>query len=249
MTKTTMNKRRSLGVTLGVHAGLVALALIPITSEIQQLTDEPEYVMVPVVFTSADEPMRSSGKTVEVPRKVDAADLQVETDVTDMAVEEEIIEQAVTEEEIITTDESEIQTSEPQEVEEAQIAEVGSESSDAEAGGSGDLEGTGSGDGREYVGVITRKVIYRADIAEAAENSGTIAVDVCINRQGRILEIGYNVEKTTTSDMDMVRHALDIASQYRFAPDFEAAYLECGTMTFIFDVTDSSGNIGLLAAN
>ena len=103
----------------------------------------------------------------------------------------------------------------------------------------GDDEGQNGLDGD---GVITRQIIHRANISEAAYESGQIVVDVCINRAGRIITASNNAESTTIDDMEMVRDVLDIVTDYKFETDYSAALRECGRITFIFDV--DNGGIG-----
>ena len=72
-----------------------------------------------------------------------------------------------------------------------------------------------------------------------------IVVDVCIDRQGKILFARNNGEETTIENMEMVRHALDIASNYRFETDYSAALRECGSLTFVFDIEKGEEGIWL----
>ena len=106
----------------------------------------------------------------------------------------------------------------------------------------GDQEGTeaeGEEDGLAGLdgdGILTRKIIYREDITQVAEQSGIIAVNVCIDRKGTVTHTKYNEEHTTITDFDLIKRALYIAAAYRFEVDHTAPRRECGMMTFIFDV-------------
>lgn len=235
-------RKKSLAISFGLHTGLLALGLVPLASELDITRYEEEMMIVPVVFAEAQESSSSASETAQV------TETPVETTI------EEVNEVAET----VTVEESEVVETEPVEIAENEAiedqtleadVESASQASTDESGeeglGTGDANGVGEGAAAD--GVITRKVIHRADIAEAAEYSGTIVVDICIDRRGRILTAQYNPEKTTVDDMEMVRKALDIAALYRFETDYEAALRECGSLTFIFDIDAGIGEVSLMA--
>jgi hypothetical protein len=102
-----------------------------------------------------------------------------------------------------------------------------------------DSEGTDEGQtGLDGNGVITRRVIHREDVTKAAEYSGIIAVNLCIDRRGYVVSVSKNAERTTIEDSDIIRKALNIAAGYRFEVDYSAAKRECGVLTFVFDIDD-----------
>ncbi len=85
-------------------------------------------------------------------------------------------------------------------------------------------------------GVFGRKVIYRAPIAKVAKESGVIAVNVCINRRGRVTHAIVYKDKTTITNKEYLRKAKEMATQYRFEEDYTAPDIQCGQLTFIFKI-------------
>ena len=255
---TGKRNKKSMGISLGVHLGLIALGLIPFASQIDYTEDFDEMLIVPVVFAENQESSSSSSSTSEAEAIKEIAETTVE-EVVEETVIEEIIEEVIVEEESPVEAEPEV-IEEPQEIieaeEEAEIEEVAETSEETagtaeeeaeDSGTGGTADGDSAGDGAEADGVITRKIIHREDIAEAADHSGTIVVDICIDRRGRILTVMNNGDLTTIKDVDMIRKALEIATMYRFETDFEAAKRECGSLTFIFDVESDTEDVRLLA--
>jgi hypothetical protein len=98
----------------------------------------------------------------------------------------------------------------------------------------------GGGDGLEGDGVITRKVIRRADISQAARVNGRVTLDICIDRAGKVTQVAYDPEKTTITDKDVIRQSSHLALGYRFEPRYTAPVRECGELTFIFRIDESA---------
>jgi len=97
----------------------------------------------------------------------------------------------------------------------------------------------GSGDsGTEVLGegIFGRKVTHRADVAKMSQTSGSIAVKICVNRQGNVTESSYMKAGSTISDPVQIRRAEEIAARYKFEPDFSAPASQCGKLTFVFKV-------------
>jgi hypothetical protein len=97
----------------------------------------------------------------------------------------------------------------------------------------------GSGDvGTEVLGegIFGRKVIKRADVAKMSKTTGTIAIKVCVNREGLVTEAVYLKEGSSITDPAQIRKAEDIAAQYRFEKDFSAPAKQCGKLTFKFTI-------------
>ena len=252
LTTAERNKKRSLRISIGVHTALLILALIPLTSTINVDFEEDAYV-IPIEFAefaqSSDEGLQAKSPVPDVEHKpvveaqevepdiVEAEEIQEVAQVTEQVeeVESEVVEETVEEiaasEDNVVSDDVESATEGGSD---ATLAEGSSEGSDV----SGDDAGQKGLDGE---GVITRQIIYRKDISQAAVYSGTIVVDVCIDRRGRVLTASNNGEGTTIQDMDMIRQALDITTAYRFETDYSAAKRECGSLTFIFDIEGELG--------
>ena len=230
---------------------ILIFGLVPLTSAVIDQASDYEFA-VPIDFAefaqSSDEGLlATSEETIQevkpvveqVTEEVDIVEEEVIEEVSEVpeATEElvsEIVEE-VTEE--VVADESEIDGAS-----EESSAIGGQDMTQEEGPNEGtDAEGDDEGQtGLDGDGVITRKIIYRADIGQAAFESGKIVVDVCIDRAGRILTVANNADSTTIENMDMVRDVLHLVADYRFENDYTAALRECGRISFIFDV-DNGG--------
>ncbi len=101
------------------------------------------------------------------------------------------------------------------------------------------MEGDGgSGDGLEGDGIITRRVIYREDIGRIAKVNGRVALNICIDREGKVIYVAYDPEKTTITDNSIIKEASYLALKYRFESNFTAPKRECGQLTFIFRIEE-----------
>ena len=265
----TDNRKKSLGISIAIHTALIVLGLIPLASSITIPESADEPVFVPVVFAESTE---SSGSTAgaETTESVVEEVIKPVTE-TEAVVEETIIEEVAEVEieesmrhlgsaEDVRIDprpnaersgigEDVVSEEQVEEVEETNTNSSGATDNhvDNATGAGGDQTDDGSGDGAAADGVITRRVIHRADIAEAAATSGVVVVDICIDRKGRILTVKNNADGTTVDDIEMVRHAMEIAAMYRFETDYSAALRECGSLTFIFDIESGLEEVQLMA--
>lgn len=244
------NKKRSLLISIGVHSALFMLAMIPVAVHLDKDLADEVLMIIPLEFA---EFARSNNASLQAKSPVPDV---VEKPVTDQQEQPDIVEAEMILDVTQATEESELLESEVVEEVSEILASEDRDSGDAEVasseGGSnatretGITEGTDkSGDedghqGLDGTGVITRKIIYRADISKAAYHSGVIAVNLCIDRRGVVLAVAKNDERTTITDSDMIRHALFLAAEYRFEVDFTAAARECGVLTFIFDKYDDT---------
>lgn len=244
------NRKKSMLITVGVHSALFLAAMIPVSNHIEEmLNDEAAYV-IPIEFAefarSSDEAMKAASEKRDAEVKPVTEEINEEPDVVEAEKISEIVE---------TTEEAEPVESEVVEEQEAEVVasednKVGEAEEVASAGGSdataidGNSEGTAAEgeeeghQGLDGTGVITRRVIHREDITRVAKYSGVIAVNLCIDRRGRVTAVAKNEERTTIEDGDLLRRALDIAAGYKFETDYSAAIRECGVLTFIFDIED-----------
>lgn len=99
-------------------------------------------------------------------------------------------------------------------------------------------EGNGKGsryDGLDLSGsgVLTRKVIYRANLENIIRKNGTFVVNICVNRSGNVTGAKYNPDGSTITDPVLVRKAMDAATRYKFERDATAPPQQCGRMTFV----------------
>ncbi len=94
-------------------------------------------------------------------------------------------------------------------------------------------EGKGKGQGDDIGdGVLTRTLIKYPDFAEIIKESGTISVNVCADRAGKVNFVEFNKKFSTITDMDVVRKAVSYAKDYLFEADATAPPRECGRVTF-----------------
>src|SRR5690606_12518522 len=56
-------------------------------------------------------------------------------------------------------------------------------------------------------GIYGRKVTHRADVAKMGKLSGSIAISICVNRQGNVIEAKYLPQGSTITDPVEVRRA------------------------------------------
>ncbi len=85
-------------------------------------------------------------------------------------------------------------------------------------------------------GLFNRKVVYRADVKKVTKEEGKIVIDLCVNRDGRVVYSKYNKAASTIRTTSVLRKALEVAQQYRFERDYTAPDKQCGKLTFIFEI-------------
>ena len=242
------NEKKSMTITVIVHAVLLIIGLLPLTSSIVfEQEGETQYV-IPIEFAefaqSSDEGLQAKSPVPDPEHKPVVEQEEVEPDIVEAEVIEEVAQ--VTEE--VEPIESEIVEEVVDEVAASEDTQVNNDEASASEGGTnatladGPTEGSdtaGDSDGQSGLdgdGVITRKIIYRQDISQVAFENGVIVVDICIDRQGKVMTAANNSENTTVEDMEMIRQALYLTTGYRFETDYSAAKRECGSLTFIFDI-------------
>ena len=99
-------------------------------------------------------------------------------------------------------------------------------------------EGTGRapiGAALEGDGILTRAVTYRPALGEIVRENGTVALNICINRAGRVIGVKWNEQRSTITDTELVRTAIAKARDYRFERDRSAPQRECGTLSITID--------------
>ncbi|MFK7808940.1 MAG: hypothetical protein AB8F74_14140 [Saprospiraceae bacterium] len=87
-------------------------------------------------------------------------------------------------------------------------------------------------------GLFNRKVTYRADVKKVTKEEGKIVIDLCVNKEGRVVYSKFNKAASTIKTTDVIRKALDVAQQYRFEKDYSAPTKQCGKLTFIFEIEE-----------
>jgi len=246
-TQEKRNKKKSMLITIGVHSALFLAAMIPVATQLDLTIDDKTFV-IPIEFA---EFAQNSDEALMAASSIPDAEVKPVTE--EINEEPEVIEAEQISEVAETTEEAEPVESEVVEEEAAEVVaaednhegvaeETVSQGGSAATAENGDSAGSAeSGEDEGYpgmdgTGVITRRVIHREDITRVARYSGVIAVNLCIDRRGYVVAIAKNAERTTITDVDLVKKALEIATEYRFETDYSAAKRECGVLTFVFDI-------------
>lgn len=247
----TVSRNKSFQWSLGLHAGLLLIAFLPIMRHVidhkpAAYLVEIGYMDIPEVQTSGsegleakspiyqEEPQPTTDQPLEEPVPVEDIEPMEQTTIAENNAE--VIS------EVTTVSESEVAASET-------TASGQDEVTHADGGGQGsphdgNQDGAamaghgGGGDGLEGDGIITRRVIYREDITQIAKVSGKVVLNVCIDRMGKVIYTAYDPEKTTITDTDIIKRASYIAARYRFESNYTAPARECGQLTFIFSIEE-----------
>ena len=113
-----------------------------------------------------------------------------------------------------------------------------SEEASASAGmsSSGESAGTSEGDDEIGYGPFGRQVIYRPDVKSLTKENGKIRVELCINRDGKVLSSKHIEEGSTIDDPKQIKNAVTMGKKYRFEKDYSAPKKHCGYLTFVFTI-------------
>ena len=248
----TVTRNKSFEWSFGLHAGILLIALLPFAQKVAE--QKPlEYILeigyveeLQEVASGSEglqarspiyneEPEPTSEKPAEEPIPVEENEPVEETTIAENNTE--VISDVTTEEEV--TD--------------VVASESAAHGADAETNASGGGEGSpiegnqdgaamegdgGGGDGLEGDGIITRKVIYREDISKVAKMNGRVVLDICIDREGKVIYAAYDPEKTTITDKEIIKQATHLAVRYRFESKYNAPKKEWGELTFIFRIDE-----------
>lgn len=108
-------------------------------------------------------------------------------------------------------------------------------------GGAGNKTGIGQGGtGLDWgVGLdegLARRLVKRADVARLATKSGRVAINICVDRSGKVISSKYDLANSTIKDADFIAKAEACAASYVFAQDIGAATQQCGKLTFVFKI-------------
>jgi len=71
-----------------------------------------------------------------------------------------------------------------------------------------------------------------------AKTNGRIVLDICIDREGKVVYTAYDPEKTTITDKEIIKQASYLAARYRFESKYDAPKKEWGELTFIFRIDE-----------
>lgn len=100
-------------------------------------------------------------------------------------------------------------------------------------------QGNGSGgDDFRGDGLLTRKVIRRANVESLIKEPGRMVINLCVNRDGAVIFSEVNERMTTLTDKKLLKDAEYTATKYRYEKDYTAAERQCGRLTFIIERDD-----------
>ncbi len=85
-------------------------------------------------------------------------------------------------------------------------------------------------------GIFGRKVIYRPNIKNLTKKNGKIQVELCVNRDGKVVSTKYIEEGSNMDDDDLIHATQVAAKKYKFEKDYTVSKKQCGKLTFIFNV-------------
>lgn len=105
--------------------------------------------------------------------------------------------------------------------------------SNGTGGGTGGGDGTGTG-ASIGGGLGGRAVVNRGRINDTSQKSGKVVIEVCVDKEGRVVSADYTQRGSTTSDSELKSKAIQAAKGYRFAAS--SADQQCGTITFNFQL-------------
>jgi hypothetical protein len=244
-----VTKNKSFSWSFGVHAGLLLIALLPFAQK--AVEKEPVEYLLDISYLDLPEiqPSGSSGLQARSPVFNEEPQPTTDSPAEDpVPVEETKIEEVIK----VAENNSDIVTDVTTESEVDVTASEGNDNgADAESQGHGGGSGSpipgdqngaahagngGGGDGLEGDGIITRRVIYRENIASVAKENGRITLNICIDRQGKVVYAGYDPDKTTITDKEIIKQATYLALRYRYETKYNAPLKECGQLTFIFRI-------------
>ena len=88
----------------------------------------------------------------------------------------------------------------------------------------------------DYDGLLSRKVIRRADVKSLIKKTGRIVINLCVNRDGQVIYSKVDKEATTLTDPRLIHKAESTAMRYRYEKDYTVAPRQCGKLSFIVDI-------------
>lgn len=256
------NKKRGFFITLGIHAVVVLLAILPIMTSMQnvELEDEPLTMMslkdiqiqddVDFVVNANKKVRKGAAKN---PSKTKEENPDPKPEPTPPTPPTPTPPPVVTDNNIespaIAT--SEEPSEEPIQVDEAPIVEptpnpvstpnnpAGKPSDVNISGGNTNTSGDG-GDGGDddslQDGVFGRTVKYRPNIKGLTKEKGRIAIKVCVSQEGTIIATKFLANESTLTDADIIARSMRAVRRYKFDVDYSAPKKQWGKLTFVFDI-------------
>lgn len=110
-----------------------------------------------------------------------------------------------------------------------------SDSGNANTDGQGDAGDAGPGtfDGN---GLLTRKVIRRANVESIIKNTGKIVINLCVNQDGKVIFSKADKKESTITSRSILKRAEITAAKYRYEKDYTVAERQCGKLSFVVKI-------------
>ena len=227
--KEVLLRKKLLGFSILFHISLVVIAMTTyFTMEKineMQLEDQMSYMEIQFTNSSKSSGMGSTKKNLEKTPKEKA---------TARAIEEKVVK-------VEPLEETENEKNSEVDKKQVKKAKVDAESASSKTEGDGDsgkmLTGVALGNlDFDGDGVFGRKVVYHAPIKKIAEQDGRIAINMGINRAGKVVGAAVNKEHSTINNRQLLIKALEMALKYEFEADYTAPKVQYGKFTFIVNL-------------
>jgi len=95
-------------------------------------------------------------------------------------------------------------------------------------------EGESTGTGMVGAGLQGRGVVYAPELKDESNNRGTVAIAICLDREGNVTEAKCQVAGSTITSGELCDKAVKNALRWRFKPGTEDR--QCGRITYTFNV-------------
>lgn len=96
------------------------------------------------------------------------------------------------------------------------------------------LEGISTGTGRVGGGLGNRGLVKSPNVRDNSQKTGVVVLRVCVNSDGRVVEVKYTQSGSTTTDSRLKSLAIANAKKWRFAKS--SIDKQCGTIKYDFKV-------------
>ncbi len=104
------------------------------------------------------------------------------------------------------------------------------------ASGEGPAESGNAGMDFEGDGLLSRKVIHRANLDKLIVQNGKMVINLCVDREGKVIYSEVNRDRSTVTDRSLLELARLTAAKYRYEKDYTVAERQCGTLSFIVKI-------------
>ncbi|MBK9420798.1 MAG: hypothetical protein IPN44_07075 [Flavobacteriales bacterium] len=95
--------------------------------------------------------------------------------------------------------------------------------------------GSGSFKGKAFEGRLAGRGLMRGpNITEKPSEGGKVALDIFVDRTGKVTHVGFNLDRSTTTSQVLFNLAKKAALQCTFSPKPDGPAEQKGDMTFIF---------------